>query len=182
MTTVHDRGSWMHTYTGRQFFPIAPRADEVDPVDIAHALSLLCRYNGHTHRFYSVAEHCVHLSHAVAPKHALWALLHDATEAYVGDMVRPLKSHMPAYRAAEDRVMAAVVQRFGLEGVSIPDEVKLADSRILLDERAALLTPTSHAWDVEHLEPLGVDIRAWSPVGAESRYTQRLAELTGGAA
>jgi hypothetical protein len=97
------RGGWMQTFTGRQFFPMDPRPEEVDPTDIAHALSLLCRYNGHVDRFYSVAEHCVHLSYVVPPEHALWALLHDATEAYVGDMISPLKIHMPGYRAAEDR-------------------------------------------------------------------------------
>ena len=62
------RGSWMQTFTGRQFFPLDPHPNDVDPVDIAHALSLICRYGGHTRRFYSVAEHCVLLSYAPSRK------------------------------------------------------------------------------------------------------------------
>jgi hypothetical protein len=89
--TRDRRGDWMQTFTGRAFYPLDPRPEDIDPVDIAHALSLICRYGGHSSRFYSVAEHCVLMSHAVAPEHALWALLHDATEAYLGDMIRPLK-------------------------------------------------------------------------------------------
>jgi hypothetical protein len=180
-----ERGSWMQTFTGRRFYPLDPHPSEIDPVDIAHALSLICRYGGHTRRFYSVAEHCVILSHAVAPEHALWALLHDASEAYVGDMVRPLKHHMPTYQAVEDRVIAAIAARFRLSltnGLArIPSAVKDADNRILLDERAALLTPTEDSWGVDHLTPLSVHIHAWSPEMAEYAYAERLAELTSGA-
>src|SRR4051812_20612492 len=99
MTTVRERdwlrGDWMQTYTGRAFWPLDAQPEDVDPLDIAAALSMLCRYGGHVSRFYSVAEHCLLMSEAVAPEHALWALLHDATEAYMGDMVRPLKRQMP---------------------------------------------------------------------------------------
>src|SRR5690349_19702773 len=125
-----ERGSWMQTFTGRRFYPLDPKVEDIDPTDIAHALSLICRYGGHVTRFYSVAEHCVLLSHAVSPENALWALLHDATEAYVGDMVRPLKQHMPAYRDVEDRLMLVIADRFGLpirDGEDfLPDEVKAA--------------------------------------------------------
>lgn len=62
MTARVSRGDWMQTYTGRRFYPLDPRPDEIDPEDIAHALSLLCRYGGHVDRFYSVAEHCVLMS------------------------------------------------------------------------------------------------------------------------
>lgn len=173
------RGNWMQTFTGRQFYPMDPRPEDVDGRDIAHALSLICRYGGHVERFYSVAEHCLHLSYAVAPEHALWALLHDATEAYVGDMVRPLKLHMPDYVAAEDRVMAAIAERYGLEGTTMPAPVKDADNRILLDERAAVMRPTAHAWSQDDLQPLGVHIEALQPYQAELLYLQRLTDLTG---
>ncbi len=186
-TSDWGRGSWMQTFTGRQFFPLDPRAEEIDPVDIAHALSLICRYGGHTRRFYSVAEHCWLMSYAVAPEHALWALLHDATEAYVGDMVRPLKHHLPEYQAAEARVWAAIALRFGLRELdalppAMPAEVKEADNRILLDERAALLTAPPAAWQQDDLEPLGVDVRGVSPEIAEWRYKTRLTELVASAA
>ncbi len=171
------RGDWMQTFTGRKFFPMDPRSDDVDPADIAHALSLQCRYNGHVDRFYSVAEHCVLLSRVVSPENAAWALLHDATEAYVGDMIRPLKRSMPDYCEAEDRVMVAIADAFGLSGQVIPDEVKEADTRILLDERAALMSLTQHRWAIEDLEPLAVTIYAWSPEEAERQYLDRLREL-----
>lgn len=200
MTETTDRtGAWMQTYTGCQFYPLDPRPQDVRPADIAHALSLICRYGGHVDRFYSVAEHCVLLSHAVAPKHALWALLHDSAEAYVGDMVRPLKHQLPVYCDVEDRVLAAVAERFRLRcdwresdkgkwvGTEFhpfrlpvtPAEVKEADNRILLDERAALMPNTQHPWtqDLDGTTPLGVTIHGWGPSYAEHMYIARLNEL-----
>jgi hypothetical protein len=180
MMSVADtwhRGDWMQTYTGRQFYPMDPHPNDVDRLDIAHALSLLCRYNGHVQRFYSVAEHCVLMSEAVAPEYALWALLHDATEAYVGDMIRPLKRSMPDYVAAEDRVMFAIAAKFGLTG-PMPAEVKDADNRVLLTERASLMPSNGHAWAVDGLAPLPVTIHAWPPHVAEARYLDRLISLT----
>lgn len=176
------RGNWMQTFTGKQFYPLDPRPEDVDPVDIAHSLSLICRYGGHTTRFYSVAEHCVLLSQAVAPEHALWALLHDATEAYVGDMVRPLKSHMPTYQMIEYKVWGAIALRFGIDQPDalpklMPLEVKEADSRILLDERAAVMPPTDDRWEVDDLEPLGVQVIGLSPEWAEHDYLSRLGDL-----
>lgn len=184
------RGDWMQTFTGRQFFPLSPRAEDVDPQDIAHALSLLCRYGGHVDRFYSVAEHCVLMSRAVPAEFALEALLHDATEAYVVDVPRPLKLGLPDYRAAEARVAVAIALRFGNQRISHgigPDDpesyviespiVKEADSRILLDERAELMRATRFPWAVEDLQPLGVKVNGWAPDIAEGLYLARLEEL-----
>jgi len=178
------RGDWMQTYTGRAFWPLDPREEEIDPLDIAHALSMLCRYGGHVRRFYSVAEHCVLMSYAVPPEHALWALLHDATEAYMVDLPRPIKRHMREYRVAENRLMESVCARFGLERYGfageMPASVKDADNRILLDERAALLGPCELRWnaELEALPLLGVKIHGWSPRRAERKYLARLNELT----
>lgn len=174
---VSGRGDWMQTYTGARFYPMDPCAEEVNPVDIAHSLSLLCRYNGHIDRFLSVAEHCVLLSRAVEPEDALWALLHDATEAYVGDMVRPLKIQQPSFVQAEDRVMAAICGRFGL-GLEMPLGVKSADSRIILNERAVLMPRAQNVWkSLEGLDPLPVVITGWQPREAELAYFARLQEL-----
>ncbi|MDF2994278.1 MAG: hypothetical protein K0S37_4792 [Microbacterium sp.] len=173
------RGDWMQTYSGKAFFPLDPQADEVDILDIAHGLGNLCRYNGHTHRFYSVAEHCVLLSHAVEPELALWALLHDAPEAYIGDMIRPLKQYIPDFRAVDDNIMAVIAGRFGLGSTEIPAAVKDADTRILLDERAALHAAPPRDWNIEG-EPLGVTIYAWSPEQAKVHYLNRFDELTEG--
>ena len=177
MEGTWTRGDWMQTFTGRKFYPLSPQADEIDPVDIAHALSLLCRYGGHVDRFYSVAEHCVLMSHAVSPDHALWALLHDATEAYVVDVPRPLKRSLPEYQAVEEKVMVAIAEKFGLS-MPMPTEVKDADNRILLTERNILMASTRERWAQEDLVPLLVTINGWLPSQAEYYYTERLMELT----
>lgn len=173
-------GDWMHTFTGKKFYPMDPRAEDICIEDIAHSLGLQCRYNGHVKEFYSVAEHCVHMSYAVSPKNALWALLHDATEAYVGDMIRPLKKFMPEYVVAEDNVMAAICERFRLTQLTMPKEVNDADNRILLTERDALMVKTDHRWAVDDLEPLPVTIQGWSASWAEFMYLLRFKELTDG--
>jgi len=178
--TAERATAWMETQSGEQFWPTDPRPEDVRVDDIAHALAHICRYGGHVDRFYSVAEHCILMSYAVSPKNALHALLHDATEAYVGDMIRPLKYQMPEYRKTEDRVWFAIAESFGIDPV-IPDEVHEADTRILLDERAALKTQSRHAWGIDgHFEPLGVPIQAWSPLLAKAQYLGRLAELSDG--
>jgi len=177
MNRSQPRGDWMQTCTGRAFYPMAPRVEDIDPADIAHALSLICRYGGHVRQFYSVGEHCVLMSQAVAPENALWALLHDATEAYLGDMIRPLKLAMPEYRTVEDRLMAVICERFGL-APDCPDEVKLADNRILRDERDALMAPAPLPWSsIENVPALNVRIEGWPPVVAERLYLARLDEL-----
>jgi uncharacterized protein len=185
-TPSWHRGDWMQTYTGRKFYPTSPSPDDVDIQDIAHALSMLCRYNGHVTKFYSVAEHCVLMSQAVTPQRALEALLHDATEAYVGDMIRPLK-HQPQmfpYRDAEADVMEAIAYRFDLPRTpnflyyQLPPEVKDADNRILLTERKDLMKTTDHTWNVDTLTPLPVQIRGWAPYYAERQYLSRFEELT----
>lgn len=176
-----DRGDWMQTFTGRQFFPTDPRPEEVVAEDIAHALSLICRYGGHVDRFYSVAEHCWLMSYAVPAEDALWALLHDAAEAYVGDMVRPLKRQMPDYCFTEGRVLTAILDRFGIPYVkrtAMPDSVKDADNRILLTERAVLMSAEPPGrWFQDDMAPLDVTVRGLPPSEIERLYLDRLDEL-----
>jgi hypothetical protein len=172
------RGDWMQTYSGRQFWPVDPRADEIDIVDIAHALSMQCRFAGHCLKFYSVAEHSVHLSHVVPPEDALWALLHDASEAYLTDVVRPLKPFLSGYGEAEDAVMRAVCDRFRLPH-EVPASVKIADGRILADEAAQNMAAPPVAW-VARGAPLGIQLRYWRPDMAKVIFLERFVELTKG--
>lgn len=142
-------GDWMQTACGNQFWPLDPRPEEVDIGDIAHALSMLCRFGGHCTHFYSVAQHSVHVSELVAPEHRLWALLHDAAEAYLGDVVRPLKTSFTMagidfYKLAEKAVMIAVCEKFGLPSAE-PLEVKYADQVMLATERRDLMVK-KHPW------------------------------------
>ena len=108
-------GDWIQTYTGKQFWPIDPRACEITIEDIAHALSLQCRFSGHCREFYSVAQHSCLVSSYCIDEDAGWGLLHDAAEAYLVDLPRPIKRFSSLgveYRKAEERVMAAVNEAF----------------------------------------------------------------------
>lgn len=160
-------GDWMQTFQGRQFWPLDPCQHEIDIVDIAHALSMQCRYAGHCLRFYSVAEHSVHLARYVSPPNRLWALLHDASEAYLVDVPRPVKPFLTGYREAERRVMEAVCGRFGLDA-AMPAEVHEADNRIIGDERANLSACVAE-WDSPPV-PLGIELAYWTPEEAERAF------------
>jgi hypothetical protein len=177
MTNETRRGDWMQTFTGRQFWPIDPRASEVHIEDIAHALSMMCRYNGHCKVFYSVAEHSVLVSRALPDDLAMWGLLHDASEAYIADIVRPAKRFITGYHEAETRIMNAVCERFGLQP-TMPSEVKRVDNAILADESAALLGPVPADWGLRE-PPLGVDIIGFSPWDAETLFINRYHEIVG---
>jgi 5'-deoxynucleotidase YfbR-like HD superfamily hydrolase len=107
-------GGWLQTFTGGEIWPIDPRPEEINIVDIAQALSQQCRYAGHTTRFYSVAEHSVYISREVPAELALWGLLHDASEAYLVDIPRPLKPYMPVYKHWERELMQVIAAKFGL--------------------------------------------------------------------
>jgi hypothetical protein len=167
-------GDWIQTYTGRQFWPMDPRADEIYIEDVAHALSMACRYAGHCRRFYSVAEHCVLMARQVAPEHRLWALLHDASEAYLTDVPRPVKPFLPGYREAEDRLMGAICERFGLTP-GMPAEVKRVDSAILNDERAQNMCHSRFDWSIDPT-PLGVTLQFWEPAEAERQFLAAFAD------
>ncbi|RUV69652.1 MAG: hypothetical protein EOR26_05075 [Mesorhizobium sp.] len=166
-------GGSLYTFSGKRFWPLDPMPDELVIEDIAHALSLQCRYGGHCVRFYSVAEHSVHLARHVSPPNRLWALLHDASEAYLADVPRPVKSHLTGYRDAEAGVMAAVVARYGL-ACTMPDEVHQADNRIIGDE----MRQNMHEVDPAYGQPLGITLRFWTPEQAECEFLGEFARLT----
>ena len=132
--------SFMTTVSGRVFDLEAPRADALCIEDIAHSLAHICRFGGHTRAHYSVAQHSVHVSQLVPPELALEGLLHDATEAYVGDVISPIKVGLPLYRDLEDRVWEAVAARFDLDPV-LPLAVKAADTIMLATEIRDLRPP-----------------------------------------
>lgn len=170
------RGDWIQTYTGRKYFPIAPSAEDVDIVDISHSLSMQCRYAGHCKMFYSVAEHSVLVSYLVPPEHALTALMHDATEAYLVDVPRPVKRQLPNYKEIEQLNWLAVAARFDLP-TEIPQCVHDADTNILYAERNALMTVPPAPWANEDVVPPDVEIQGWLPAEACRRFTQRYQQL-----
>ena len=170
------QGDWMQTVSGRQFWPIDPRPEDVHIEDIAHALSMMCRFGGHCERFYSVAEHSVLVSEHVPPEDALWALLHDASEAYIADIVRPAKRFLSNYKEVEGRIMAAVCTAFGLPAIE-PPSVKRADNAILADEAAQIMGTKPKDWVLPE-QPLGVIITGLSPENAKSLFIERFRALT----
>jgi hypothetical protein len=142
---VAEDTGWIVTYTGKKFYPLAPRIDDIDMRDIAHALSNICRFTGHCRLFYSVAQHSL-LGMHYAP-HWLKAsmLLHDAAEAYLCDVARPVKHSpgMTAYRAAEQRLQTLIGQRFD---VSFDDPlIHEIDDRLLMTERRDLMNDAEHS-------------------------------------
>ncbi|WP_460104750.1 phosphohydrolase [Pseudomonas sp. S2_D10] len=166
--------NWILTHTGKRFDLFEPDVDMIDPRDIAHSLAHLCRFNGHTREFYSVAQHSCLVADLVPAEHKLAALLHDATEAYLGDMTRPLKEWMPYYRGFEDVIWGRVCERFGLE-IDLPASVRQADLIALATERRDLMPPDPAIWDCfVGIEPAPERIRPWSPTEARLTYHQRL--------
>ena len=109
---MNRKGDFIQTFTGRMFWPIDPQPDEVDIEDIAHALSNVCRFCGHTREFYSVAQHSVLVSEIVPAAFALEGLLHDATEAYISDVARPVKPYLTNYKEIEINLYRAIAKRF----------------------------------------------------------------------
>lgn len=178
-------GTWMQTFTGRKFYPLDPRADEIVLEDIAHGLAMTCRYGGQCQRFYSVAEHAFLVSHLVPEPFALHGLLHDSAEAYIGDMIRPLK-HQPEmgdFRQAEEMIEDAVAIAFGLDWTpEAVDSVKEFDDRILVDEITTLMADPAIYLEgkLANVKPAGAFIGGWSPDSAEWHFLRRFYELTGG--
>jgi len=170
-------GDWLQTFSGGQFWPMDPRPAEVAIDDIAHALSNLCRFAGHCLEFYSVAQHSVLVSYYVPREHAFQSLLHDAAEAYLADIPRPVKLELPEYRALEKRVQAVIYRRFRLPAEE-PPCIKAADDRVLAQEHRDLMVVTPYDWGrLDGLEPLPWRVVPQSPRNAYGGFLIRFAEL-----
>lgn len=171
----HD--NWFQTSTGK-IFPLpdfTPADFSIE--DIAHSLSLQCRFNGHCLMFFSVAQHSVIVSEVVPPEHAMWGLLHDASEAYLSDILSPIKVLMPEYKTWEKRVMEAVCIRFGLPKEQ-PSCIRTADLVSLATEKRDLLPPEAQMWQsLDGIEPTKKKIEPWPWAQAEQRFLDRFKEL-----
>lgn len=166
------------TASGRYFDFTGLDPSVIDINDIAHALSHTCRFNGHTKTFYSVAEHSVLVSYEVPPEHAFEGLMHDAAEAYTGDIPLPLKKILPDYQAIEERVEAAVKAKFDL-APETPACVKEADMVLLATEKRDLMPPTDVDWPcLDGVEPLGTVISPLTPMAARHYFINRFLALT----
>lgn len=170
---------WIQTHSGRRFNPLNPYVDAIVIQDIAHSLSMQCRFTGHTKKFYSVAQHSVLVSYICDSSDALWGLLHDASEAYLVDVPRPLKrsGKFDAYIEFEHNMMKAICKRFGLVEKE-PPSVKKADTLLLSTEARDLMSPLHPDW-TNRVEPLPFTIIPWGPDHAKDMFMKRFFELTG---
>lgn len=167
--------------SGTYFDFEAPETSAFTIKDIAHALSHICRFGGHCPTFYSVAQHSVLASYAAPEGFEFEALMHDAHEAFVGDMVKPLKILLPAYAEIEDRIERAVRSRFGLP-LEMSPEVKQVDLGMLASEQRSLLNNSDHWQLTRGVEAFRFRIVPWDPVIAKYAFLDRFNQLTKGAA
>lgn len=170
---------WIQTHSRGAFDLLEPTPEQINIDDIGYALSMLCRFNGHTDKFYSVAQHCVHVSYLVPPSFALAGLLHDAAEAYLGDVTKPLKELLPDYQEIERNVERVIAQRFGLD-YPMYDEVRAADALALAIEKRDLLGIEPRPWGVPFVmytdHPI---IQALRADKARARFMDRAYDLLG---
>ncbi|MDP2665205.1 MAG: phosphohydrolase [bacterium] len=176
---------WIQTFTGKKFDPIDPDPALINIRDIAHALSNQCRYAGHTREFYSVAEHSVHVAQELErnnPKSpALWlaGLLHDAAEAYLTDLPRPIKKYVLSFSTFENRLLEVISKKYGFAYPFSP-KVHFVDTSIILDEANALFNPEWVAeWELTKThKPLGKPIWVLNPIEAEFRFLSEFDRIT----
>lgn len=161
---------------GKFFDLLRPEDSEYDIDVVATALSNLCRYTGHVTRFYSVAEHSVLVSLACPPQYALEGLLHDASEAFVGDVSSPLKKLLPAYQQIEDNIQADIARRFNLT-YPFPECIHRADKQLYWSERKDIAPAVDLLWNKEFRASRKVEPQGWNPVKARKEFLKRYKEL-----
>lgn len=173
------RGATMITRSGKYFDFIDPQPDQICIEDIACGLSNTCRFNGQIGQFYSVAQHSLLVSFLVPEQDALVGLMHDAAEAYIGDMVKPLKQLCPDFQFIEERVEAAIFSKFGLP-LPLPPSVKHADLCLLNTEKRDLTSAARDQWGaLADYPPLDDIIWPADPETAREQFLLRWEKLGG---
>lgn len=180
-----ERPNGMRCYSTKMYYALDPRPEDVRLEDIAHGLSNQCRFAGHTIRHYSVAQHSVLVSILLErtgedPIVVKWGLLHDAPEAYLVDLPRPIKysGKLEAYKEFEMLNQIAIMTKFGLP-TQEPSNVKKADVRMLHTEQRDLFRMERDCEWLDENRPLRWKIRPWSPEKAERMFVIRFKMLEG---
>lgn len=172
--------NFIETFSGGTFHLTIPAPEDVSIQDIAHSLSLLCRFTGHTRQFYSVAQHSVLVSTLVPQDLALEGLLHDASEAYIGDLSSPLKGVIlestTAFLDIETHIHEVIAKRFGTT-FPHPPEIKEADNIAVVTERRDFMMPNGTEW-AGMPAPLEEELVAMSSTVARAAFLDRFKELT----
>lgn len=170
---------YVSTFSGNRFYPLEPRIDRVAIEDIAHGLAYQCRFNGQTCEFYSVAQHSLVVASLVPPHMQLAALLHDAAEAYLGDMVKPLKVLLPEFAQIEDKVSLIIATTFGVD-FSDYAPIKNADLVALATEKRDLMPHSVERWAyLDDIHALAAPIVPMSPREAKLAFLAEYGRLAG---
>lgn len=167
------------TVSGNYFNFLDPDSSTYTIEDISHALSHINRFTGHTRVAYNVAQHSVMVSHLVPPDLAMTGLMHDASEAFLGDVSSPLKQLLPEYKAIEQQVEASIFKKFGIP-FPMPREIKVADLIMLASEQKSLMPDINHEWAIlKGINPLNVEIKPWGAKKSKRKFLERFYELKG---
>lgn len=180
------RDPYIELYSGGIFHcirAVGESDEEVQIEDIAHGLSLQCRYAGHCKRFYSVAEHSVLVSYLVRPENALYGLLHDASEAYISDIPSPFKSLLPDYHSLEENVQSRILNKFNLlSGYTeeVRHDIHENDMALLICEAKMLVASGGKNWGVKTTAPIPDTsiLKYHNPQEAKELFLNRFLELT----
>lgn len=173
---------YIETYTGQKVYILNPEPEQINIVDIAHSLSMMARFNGHSTKFYSVSEHSVYVSWLQEDAFKLHGLLHDAAEAYLADIPSPVKPLINNYKELEDNMTHVIFEKFGLEYEPNPD-IKSADRQILRVEADQLMQSRGVNWNINKEnknEPLlNMTIQCLAPEKAKILFFETFNMLTG---
>lgn len=184
---------WIQTYTGKQFFLLEPKPEDIDILDIAHALSMNCRFNGHCTDFYSVAEHSVRVCDCVKNLAQVrvgefypliddidativlqaWGLLHDSAEAMISDVTKPVKKMFPRFSEIEDDLMKVIMKALGVPCLCEKEHIQIikdADDILLATEKRDLMVPSEHKWLLVNAKPANFHIVPFSHKKAKRKF------------
>lgn len=179
MVNDNTNGNWIQTFSCKKFYIENPKPEDICIEDIAHALSMICRFTGHTKEFYSVSTHSLYVSKMCSKENQLYGLLHDATEAYIQDLNRPVKrmTQLAGYREVEHNLHKVICNKFGLPETE-PIEVKTVDTKMLATEALQFMAPLHKDWSKQGLEAFDIVIEAATPKVAKHLFLARFYELT----
>ena len=169
---------WMQTFTGRKYWPLNPRIEDICIEDIAHHLSQKVRYTGACIWLYTVGQHSCLVCDLAPSRLKLKGLMHDGGETYLPDAGKPIKGDLIGFKEIEKRNQDLIDYKY-----HVPDDpegiIKYIDNRILVDERQQVMTKTDYEWpQIVGLEPFGIKIERWEPERTKAEFLKRFYKLT----